>query len=74
MTRGERESGRNDPGRTRIRVKRLMGRTGFGANRPGFDLYIHVYDIVGTVNQYGMHIVSNVINGLHSAIHTCNCI
>jgi hypothetical protein len=60
--------------RTGIRAKRLMGRTGFGAKRPGFDLYIHVYDIVGTVNQYGMHIVSNVINGLHSAIHTCNCI
>jgi hypothetical protein len=37
-TRGERESGRNDPGRTGIGAKRLMGRTGFGAKRLGFIL------------------------------------
>jgi hypothetical protein len=30
-TRGERESGWNDPGRTGIGAKRLTGRTGFGA-------------------------------------------
>ena len=35
-TRGEKESVRNDPGRTGIGVKRLTGRTGFGAKRPGF--------------------------------------
>ena len=35
-TRVEKESGRNDPGRTGIEAKRLTGRTGFGAKRPGF--------------------------------------
>jgi hypothetical protein len=37
-TLGERESGRNDPGRMGIGTKRLTGRTGFGAKRPGFVL------------------------------------
>ena len=35
MTRGEREQRRNDPERTGIGAKRLRGRTGFGAKRPG---------------------------------------
>ena len=34
---GERESGRNDPGRTGIGAKRLTGRTGFGTKRSGFS-------------------------------------
>ena len=37
---GERESGRNDPGRIGIGAKRLTGRTGFGAKRPWkIDIY-----------------------------------
>jgi hypothetical protein len=35
-TRGERESGQNDPGQMGIGAKRLTGRTGFRAKRPGF--------------------------------------
>ena len=37
---GERESGRNDPGRIGIGAKRLTGRTGFRAKRPWkIDIY-----------------------------------
>ena len=34
-TQERRESVRNDPGQTGIGAKRLRGRTGFGAKRPG---------------------------------------
>ena len=40
-TRSERESGRNDLGRTGIGAKRLTGQTGFGAKRPRFEMKCH---------------------------------